>query len=95
MVIRYMDIKNKIIEDTYLKEKDIIIPNSNLVSYDLPSSIYVDTRIFSRLLEDIRVVASYKMYWLLGILEEVNLGNNFYEVNFKNDSGIMVSYKAV
>lgn len=76
-----MDIKNEIIEDTFLKEKDIIIPNSNLVSYDLPTSTYVDTRIFSRLLEDSRVVASYKMYWLLGILEEVSLGNR--EITFR------------
>lgn len=76
-----MDIKNKIMEDTFLKEKDIIIPKNNLVAYDLPTSTYVDTRIFSRLLEDSRVVASYKMYWLLGILEEVSLGNS--EITFR------------
>lgn len=76
-----MDIKNKIIEDTFLKEKDIIIPKNNLVTYDLPPSAYVDTRVFSRLLEDSRVVASYKMYWLLGILEEVSLGNR--EITFR------------
>jgi hypothetical protein len=31
------------------------------------SSSTVDSRTFSRLLDDDKVVASYKMYWLLGI----------------------------
>lgn len=46
----------------------------------LPISEKVDSRTFSRLLDDERVVASYKMYWLLGILEEVSLGNT--EIEF-------------
>jgi len=37
--------------------------------------------IFSRLLDDDKVVASYKMYWLLGILDEVSVGKS--EIKFK------------
>lgn len=47
----------------------------------LPVSNKVDSITFSRLLDDERVVASYKMYWLLGILEEVSLGNTEIEFN--------------
>ncbi|MFX0547807.1 HNH endonuclease domain-containing protein [Hathewaya histolytica] len=47
----------------------------------LPKSNKIDSRTFSRLLDDDRVVASYKMYWLLGILEEVTLGNTEIEFN--------------
>ena len=74
------DIQNDLIDEKIIIEKDIII-NNGVISYNLPNSTYVDTKIFSRLLEDSRVVASYKMYWLLGILEEVNLGN--LEITFK------------
>lgn len=79
-----MSIKNKeikLVEDMDIKEKDIILNNNEIISYNLPFSNEVDTRIFSRLLEDSRIVASYKMYCLLGILEEVNLGN--IEITFK------------
>ena len=74
------DIQNDLIDEKIIIEKDIII-NNGVISYNLPNSTYVDTKIFARLLEDSRVVASYKMYWLLGILEEVNLGN--LEITFK------------
>ncbi|WP_238883868.1 hypothetical protein [Clostridium sp. YIM B02551] len=47
----------------------------------VPPSSKVDYRIFSRLLDDARVVASYKMYWLLGILDEVSIGNREIEFN--------------
>ena len=47
----------------------------------LPNSSKVDSRNFSRLLDDDRVVASYKMYWLLGILEEVSIGKTEIEFN--------------
>lgn len=47
----------------------------------MPKSNIVDSRTFSRLLDEERVVASYKMYWLLGILEEVSLGNSEIEFN--------------
>jgi len=46
----------------------------------LPNSNKVDSKTFSRLLDDDRVVASYKMYWLLGILEEVSIGKT--EIEF-------------
>ena len=75
------NIQNELNKENIIAEKEIITNNSGIISYNLPNSKYVDTKIFSRLLEDSRVVASYKMYWLLGILEEVNLSNN--EVTFK------------
>lgn len=62
-------------KEIHIEEKSIILNDNEMISYNLPSSSNVDTKIFARLLEDSRVVASYKMYWLLGILEEVNLGN--------------------
>lgn len=68
-------------KEIHIEEKSIILNDNEMISYNLPSSNNVDTKIFARLLEDSRVVASYKMYWLLGILEEVNLGN--IEITFK------------
>lgn len=62
----------------YLPEGTI---SSKKIPTEVPYSEKVDTRTFSRLLDDNKVVASYKMYWLLGILEEVNLGN--IEIEFK------------
>lgn len=56
-----------------IKTKEIEAP--------VPYSEKVDTRTFSRLLDDNKMVASYKMYWLLGILEEVSLGNREIEFN--------------
>ncbi|BDB01913.1 HNH endonuclease domain-containing protein [Clostridium botulinum] len=47
----------------------------------IPTSNKVDSRTFSRLLDDDKVVASYKMYWLFGLLEEVILGNTEIEFN--------------
>ncbi|HCL4436933.1 TPA: HNH endonuclease [Clostridium botulinum] len=47
----------------------------------VPKSNKVDSGTFSRLLDDDKVVASYKMYWLFGILEEVSLGNTEIEFN--------------
>jgi hypothetical protein len=47
----------------------------------VPQSNRVDSRTFSRLLDDDKVVASYKMYWMLGILEEVSAGRE--EIEFK------------
>ncbi|WP_195263180.1 HNH endonuclease domain-containing protein [Clostridium sp. 1001275B_160808_H3] len=66
---------------THIEEKGIILNDNEMILYNLPSSNNVETRIFARLLEDSRVVASYKMYWLLGILEEVSLGN--LQISFK------------
>ncbi|GKU24363.1 hypothetical protein CFOLD11_11890 [Clostridium folliculivorans] len=45
------------------------------IQNSLPSSNFVDSRTFSRLLNDDKVVASYKMYWFLAILKEVSIGN--------------------
>lgn len=75
------DIQNELNKENIILEKDIILNNNGVISYTLPNSTYVDTKIFARLLEDSRVVASYKMYWLLGILEEVNSGN--LDITFK------------
>ncbi|WP_409068364.1 HNH endonuclease domain-containing protein [Clostridium sp. FAM 1755] len=47
----------------------------------VPKSNKVDSKTFSRLLDDDKVVASYKMYWLLGIVEEATLGNTEIEFN--------------
>jgi hypothetical protein len=47
----------------------------------VPSSSTMDSRTFSRLLDDDKVVASYKIYWLLGILEEVSAGKE--EIEFR------------
>jgi len=57
---------------------------------DLLINNLIDSRTFSRLLEDERVVASYKMYWLLGILEEVSSGNT--EIEFKKLIARMITY---
>lgn len=47
----------------------------------IPLSDKVDSRTFSRLLNEDKVVASYKMYWMLGILEEVSTGREEIEFN--------------
>lgn len=62
------------------------ILNNNIIlkeieSKILPDSNKVDYRTFSRLLDEERVVASYKMYWLLGILQEASLGKAEIEFN--------------
>lgn len=63
---------NKPIDSIIIKE---------IVTDFIPSSSKVDSRTFSRLLDDDKVVASYKMYWMLGILEEVSEGKE--EIEFK------------
>lgn len=75
------NVQHELNKDTHIEEKGIILNSNEIILYNLPSSSNVYTKIFARLLEDSRVVASYKMYWLLGILEEVNLGN--IEITFK------------
>lgn len=54
----------------------------------IPISNKVDYRIFSNLLNDMS--ASYKMYWLLGILDEVCLGN--IEIEFNRIVSRMITY---
>jgi hypothetical protein len=56
----------------------------------VPYSEKVDSRIFSSLLDDDKVVASYKMYWLLGILDEVSAGKE--EIDFKQIIARMIVY---
>lgn len=56
----------------------------------VPASSKVNYKIFSRLLDEDRVVASYKMYWLLGILDEVSEGN--VEIEFNRIVSRMITY---
>jgi len=58
--------------------KDIILPKE--IS-EVPYSNEVDYITFSRALRDDKVVASYKMYWLLSLLDEISLGNS--EIEFR------------
>ena len=64
--------------------------NHKEIHLNIPQSDLVDYRVFSRLLDDDKVVASYKMYWLLGILDEVALGNT--EIEFKKIISRMIVY---
>lgn len=57
---------------------------------DVPYSREVDYITFSRVLKDDRVVASYKMYWLLAILDEVQEGN--VEIEFRKLITRMIAY---
>jgi hypothetical protein len=76
-----MKIESEIAIDI-IQSKDIYI--------NIPYSNKVDSRTFSRLLDDDKVVASYKMYWLLGILEEASAGNT--EIDFKRIIARMITY---
>lgn len=60
------------------------------IDYNLPSDDEVNTRVFSTLLDSENVVASYKMYWLLGILDEVSEGNTV--IDFKRIISRMITY---
>ena len=52
-----------------IQEISIDILDHKGIQLNMPQSDLVDYRVFSRLLDDDKVVASYKMYWLLGILD--------------------------
>lgn len=67
---------------------DILIHKD--IENNLPYSDKVESRIFSTLLDDDRVVASYKMYWLLGVLDEVCAGNE--EIEFNRIIARMIVY---
>jgi hypothetical protein len=56
----------------------------------VPSNDKVDLRTFSRLLDDDKVVASYKMYWMFRILDEVSSGKE--EIEFKRIVSRMIVY---
>jgi Uncharacterized protein conserved in bacteria len=63
--------------DIYTR-KDIILPKEIC---EVPYSNEVDYATFSRALRDDKVVASYKMYWLLALLDEISLDN--FEIEFR------------
>lgn len=73
-----------------IQEFSVDILNHKEIHLNMPQSDLVDYRVFSRLLDDDKVVASYKMYWLLGILDEVALGNT--EIEFKKIISRMIVY---
>ena len=73
-----------------IQEVSVDILNHKEIYSNMPQSDLVDYRVFSRLLDDDKVVASYKMYWLLGILDEVALGNT--EIEFKRIISRMIVY---
>jgi hypothetical protein len=59
-------------------ENQIILPKSAEL---VPYSNEVDYSTFSRVLDENKVAASYKMYWLIALLDEVSIGN--VEIPFK------------
>ena len=73
-----------------IQEISIDILDHKGIQLNMPQSDLVDYRVFSRLLDDDKVVASYKMYWLLGILDEVALGNT--EIELKKIISRMIVY---
>ncbi|WP_055669749.1 HNH endonuclease domain-containing protein [Desnuesiella massiliensis] len=75
--------------DIELFEQTSLVTNKE-ICYGLPHGTGIDSRVFSRVLDDKNVVASYKMYWLLGILDEVSLGRNVIE--FKRIISRMITY---
>lgn len=77
---------DKIIENVQINQ--VVLPKD--IGVDVPYSRDVDYVIFSRVLKEDRVVASYKMYWLLAILDEVILDNK--EIEFKKLICRMVAY---
>lgn len=75
--------------DIDLFEQTSLLSNKE-ICYDLPDGGGIDSRVFSRVLDDKNVVASYKMYWLLGILDEVSSGKNI--IKFKRIVSRMIAY---
>ena len=57
--------------NTTIFEDSIILPKE---ASTVPYSGEVDYITFSRVLDNNKVVASYKMYWLISLLEEVSSG---------------------
>lgn len=56
----------------------------------VPYSNEVDYGTFSRVLSDSKVVATYKMYWLLGLLDEASIGN--VDISFRKLISRMITY---
>ncbi|WP_270566893.1 HNH endonuclease domain-containing protein [Clostridium beijerinckii] len=65
-------------DKVYMPQQTIILPKEIC---EVPYSNEVDYAAFSRALRDDKVVASYKMYWLLALLDEISLGN--FEIEFR------------
>src|SRR5471030_2330454 len=71
--------------EIYTSKETIILPKE--IS-EVPYSNEVDYATFSRALKD--VAASYKMYWLLSLLDEISIGHT--EIEFKKLISKMVVY---
>jgi hypothetical protein len=71
----------------YTSQESIILPKE--IS-EVPYSNEIEYATFSRVLRDDKVVASYKMYWLLSLLDEVSIGN--VEIEFRKLISKMVVY---
>lgn len=71
-----------------LKSNSSIILPKDVVLTDVPYSSDVDYLTFSRVLSD--SAASYKMYWLLSLIEEVSRGKT--EIDFKTMAVNMIVY---
>ncbi|OOP73186.1 HNH endonuclease domain-containing protein [Clostridium beijerinckii] len=65
-------------DKVYMPQETIILPKEIC---EVPYSNEVDYATFSRSLRDDKVVASYKMYWLLALLDEISLDN--FEIEFR------------
>ena len=65
-------------DKVYMPQETIILPKEIC---EVPYSNEVDYATFSRALRDDKVVASYKMYWLLALLDEISLDN--FEIEFR------------
>lgn len=72
-----------------MSETDIFVLNKEIQTVP-PINNKIGSLIFSRLLDEDKVVASYKMYWLLGILDEASVGN--VEIEFKKIIARMIVY---
>lgn len=68
--------------------KDLILNKD--IDTAIPINSEIDSRVLSRLLDENKVVASYKMYWLMGILDEVSLGHT--EIEFRIIIARMITY---
>lgn len=60
------------------------------IEVGIPYSLDIDYITFSTVLKMDRIVASYKMYWLLAILDEVQFGNT--EIEFRKLISRMIAY---
>jgi hypothetical protein len=71
----------------YMPQKQLVLPKEIA---EVPYSNKIDYATFSRVLREDRVTASYKMYWLLALIDQVSIGNT--EIEFKTLICKMVAY---